>query len=237
MLGVTLAGKDLGVARLDNTTAAILRMLRERGLSGHLCTVDSSVVAGYEAQTGMLLPPGLESETGHLELCSIYPIDSNFLDLVTEICREVDPAFRRAEDTDSILSERLNIQMFSRQTSFNMFYWSRRFDRVQLDLLEEAIQSRPIQTVAIANNGMPVEMVGPDPRHFAILHYASEVAGFEFGKERAYAVGRLVEDSWPEKFSPAILDAFPEFAAHVKGELDLDEAAQPSAQGVGGACR
>jgi hypothetical protein len=212
----TRVAKALRLGRLNNTGAEILRELRkEQVLGPSFYVVDSSVVAGYEAQAGVFMPKGLEAAPNRLELCTATDVDEALLDDLVTTCRRVDPSFRRSKDTASVQSDRFEIMLYSRQHNFDWLRRSGRFDREQLDLLRGAFRAQPIRTVAIAKNGMPVEIVGPDPRNFALIHYASDVAGMEEGKDRAYAVGRLVQKHWPERFSLSVFEAFPEFAGQV----------------------
>lgn len=46
---------------------------------------------------------------------------------------------------------------------------SRRLNVRQHSLLQAVIAGRPIRTVAIGKNGMPVEMACVDPRNFAVM--------------------------------------------------------------------
>jgi len=208
--------KALRLGRMDNTAAGILRELRrERVLGPELYATDYSVVAGYEAQAGVFLPRGLGEEPDRLELCMTAEVDDALLDDLAKACRRMDSSFRRATDATKVVSDRFTVTLFSRRATLNWLRRSGEFDRDQLDVLAGAIEARPIRTVAIAKNGMPVEIVGPDPRNFALLHYASKIAGIEPGQNRAFAVGRLVEKHWPDKFSPRVAEAFPEFAKNV----------------------
>ena len=201
---------------MNNTGAEVLRELRrERVLGPGLYAVDFSVVAGYEAQAGAFLPRGLGDEPDRLELCTTTDVDDELLDDLAKACRRVDPSFRRAEDFSGATNGRFTVTLRSRQAISNWFRRSGEFDRDQIGMLTRAIEARPIRTVAIARNGRPVEICSPDPRNFALVHYASKIVGIEPGKNRAYAVGRLVEKHWPEKFSPAVFEVFPEFADQV----------------------
>lgn len=207
--------KALHLGRLDNMAADILRELRNEHVLGPNCyVVDSTMVAGYEAQASAFLPKGFGSPSDHLHLCTVPIRDEGLLEATVKACRRVDSSFR-VKGGDSILGERFAIQVFSRRSRFDLLARSRRFDRDQLDVLADAIYAHPIRTIAIARNGMPVEIVGPDPRDFALVHYACGVGGLEHDEERAFAVGRLVEKFWPEKFSPGVAEAFPEFAAGI----------------------
>lgn len=205
-------GKALRVGRLSNTAAEILRELQtERVLGPDLYVIDSSAVAGYEARVAALLPKGLEADPKRLELCVRAAEDSQLFDDLKALLRRVDKSFRR-QDEDTFVNDRgFEVALY---TQGSMLDWvgGTRFSEDQRDVLRMAIEARPVGMAAIARNGMPLRMVCLDPRNFAVLHYAKAMAGLEPSPDRAYAVARLVENCWPEKFSPDVAVAFPEFA-------------------------
>lgn len=212
---LTRVGKALRVGRLDNTAAEILRELRaERVLGRDLYVIDSSAVAGYETRALAILPKGLEAAPGRLELCVRGEEDPQLFEDLQSLLRRIDKSFRRKDEDTFANARGLEVALY---TVRSILDWVDRagFDEEQRDLLRSAIEAPPIGMTAIARNGMPLRMVCMDPRNFAVFHYAKAMAGLEPSPDRAYAVGRLVENRWPEKFSPDVAIAFPKFAERV----------------------
>lgn len=223
---LTRVAKALRLGRLNNTGAEVLRELRtERVLGTDLYVIDSSAVAGYETRAAVLMPKGLDADRARLELCVTGEGDPQLFDDLQSVLRRVDKSFRR-RDEDTFVNERgFEVALFTRRSVLD---WvdEAGFDDEKRSLLRDAIKAPPVGMTAIARNGMPVWMACLDPRNFAVMHYAKAMSGLEPSPDRAYAVAHLVENYWPEKFSPRVAIAFPKFAERVgiaPPELDVED--------------
>ncbi|MCK1713122.1 GSU2403 family nucleotidyltransferase fold protein [Bradyrhizobium sp. 143] len=223
---LTRVGKALQIGRLNNTGAEVLRELQsEQVLGADLYVIDSSAVAAYEARAAVFLPKGLEADPARMELCVTGEGDPQLFDDLQSVLRRVDKSFRR-RDEDTFVNERgFEVALYTRSS---MLDWVNEagFDGDKRAVLRVAIQAPPVGMAAIARNGMPLRMVCLDPRNFAVIHYAKAMSRLEPSPDRAYAVGRLVENYWPEKFSPDVAIAFPKFAERVgiaPPEVDVED--------------
>jgi predicted XRE-type DNA-binding protein len=92
-----------------------------------------------------------------------------------------------------------------------------------LKVLRGLTAMEPVCAVAIARDGAPVEMVGVDPRAFALMKYAFANMGprrthpaARLAHDQAIAVARLVTRFGSKPFDPGQLAAFPVFAEQVE---------------------
>ena len=210
-------GKALRLGRLNTTAAEVLRELRrEQKLGAGLYVIGSAAVAGYEARAGVFLSNGLELAAGDLDLCTTLPDGEEAMEGMLPVLRRADGSFRLHERASAVNDRGFHVDLHLRRSLESWADNAQALEFSQRHLLLDAVRAAPIRTVAIAKNGMPVEMVCPDPRDFAAVRYAMFLTGLDRRPPgQAIAVGRLVQHCWPEKFSPSVLARFPDFAAKV----------------------
>ena len=82
--------------------------------------------------------------------------------------------------------------------------------------IDDVLGLPPVRAVGVGRDGLPVRMVGLDPRAFAILKYARAEFDPERGRnaaeidrDQALVVGALVGRYWRHEFDPEWLEAFP----------------------------
>jgi hypothetical protein len=217
-------GKALRIGRMNSTAAAVLRELRRDHLLGpDLYVIGSTAIAGYEARTKTFLPKGLETAHGDLDLLTTRRDGREALDELLPVVHRADRSFRIQATAHhaSIANDRgFRIDLHLRRDLERRVISAGGFYPDQTELLRQALLAMPVELVAFAKNGMPLEMTAIDPRSFSLLNYTEAGRRRKSGDSditlhRALAVGRMVQLHWTEPFPAAVLEHFSEFAAHV----------------------
>jgi hypothetical protein len=223
--GLARVGRALRVGRLEKTPADVLRQLwRAELLGSDLMIVGSAAIHLYEATAGVLAPQALLPE-GDLDLAVVSRSGVEEDDLL-RILRRADKTFRRGvRDTSFANADGFRVELTSLVEMRSFFSGLRHLSSEQHDVIDDVLGLPPVRAVGVGRDGLPVRMVGLDPRAFAILKYARAEFDQERGRnaaeidrDQALVVGALVGRYWRHEFDPEWLEAFPGLAEGIDAD-------------------
>jgi hypothetical protein len=225
-------GKALRLGRLDPTAAAVLRKLDRKELLGpDLMVIGSATMHLYECSAGVFLPNSI-IPSGDLDLMTTASDRLETLEDLLPVIRRSDKSFRLHEASRTAQNDDgFRIHLHKRRSIEHAVGGFDGISDGQVEALHSLLHLDPVRTVAIARDGTPVEMVGTDPRCFALLKHARsafdpnrEGSAGKLDQNQAFAVGTLVQRHWPKPFEPEHLDAFPGFAESIEtGDPEASE--------------
>jgi hypothetical protein len=216
--------KALRIGRLDLTAAAVLRHLGYEGLLGpDLMVAGGAAMHLYESGGGALLP-GVLVPDGDLDLLTTAYDPEERLEEMLPLIRRADRSFRLHDGSGTAQNEDgFRIHLHTRSSMEQTVGSLDGISDLQVETLHSLLLLDPVSAVTIARDGSPVEMIGQDPRCFALMKYSRAVfdldrdgASSRLDHGQAFAVGRLVQKFWKRPFEPDHLEAFPGFAEQVE---------------------
>lgn len=226
-------GKALRIGRLEPAAGEVLRTLGENALLGpDLMVIGGAAMHLYECSAGALLPASI-IPAGDLDLMTTAENPGDALDELLPVLRRADKSFRIHDASGAVRNEDgFRVHLHIRRSVDDL-----RTSDEQAGVLHCMLQMAPVRTVAIARDGMPAEMIGIDPRAFALIKYAFANLGprrmgaaDRLAHDQALAVGRLVARFGSRPFDPEQLAAFPVFAEQVEaGDPEAAEAVDDTA--------
>jgi hypothetical protein len=221
-------GKALRVGRLETPASDVLRQFWRADMLGtDLMVAGSAAIHLYEASAGVRVPQAIVPE-GDLDLLMVGGgrLDP---DDIERVARRADKTFRWQRDRKSLSnSDGFRIDIIDRGALHSTLADLSDLSSEQRSALDAVFELPPVNAIAVGRDGMPVPMVGIDPRCFTLLKFVR--AEFDWkrsgnasqvDREQAIAVGTLVERHWRERFEPEWLEPFPEFARSL-GHEDPD---------------
>lgn len=222
-------GKALRVGRLEGPAADVLRQFWRADMLGtDLMVAGSAVIHLYEASTGVRIPQVIFPE-GDIDLLMVG--GGRFdLDDIERVARRADKTYRWQRNHKSLSNnDGFRVDIINRDALHSTLAdLSSDLSSEQCRALDAVFELPPVKATAVGRDGMPVPMVGIDPRCFTLLKFVR--AAFdperhrnaaEIDREQAIAVGTLVERHWRERFEAEWLEAFPELARSL-GHEDPD---------------
>jgi hypothetical protein len=221
-------GKALRVGRLETTASdVLLQFWRADMLGADLMVAGSAVIHLYEASAGVRVPQAIVPE-GDLDLLMVGGGRLDFDD-IERVARRADKTFRWQRDRQSLNNNNgFRIDIIDRDALHSALADLSDLSSEQRSALDAVLELPPVNAIAVGRDGMPVPMVGIDPRAFTLLKFGR--AEFDprrsgnasrIDREQSVAVGTLVETHWRERFEPEWLEAFPELARSL-GHEDPD---------------
>jgi hypothetical protein len=222
-------GKALRVGRLETPAANVLRQFWRADMLGtDLMVAGSAVIHLYEASVGVRIPQIIVPE-GDLDLLMV---GGGRLDLddIERVVRRADTTYSWQRDRKSLGNDDgFRVDIIDRDAlRSTLVDLSSDLSSEQCRALDAVFELPPVKAIAVGRDGMPVPMVGIDPRCFTLLKFVRAEfdperhrKSAEIDREQAIAVGTLVERRRRERFEPEWLEAFPELARQL-GHEDPD---------------
>jgi hypothetical protein len=221
-------GKALRVGRLETFAGDVLRQLWRAGMLGtDLLVIGSAAIHLYEASAGVGISQAIVP-AGDLDLALLKDKRWDHDD-VERIARRSDKNFRWGHDGRRLAgTDGSRVDIVDITAVHSWFVDLPGLSSSQQRGIEEVLELPPVSAIAVARDGMPVPMVGIDPRCFTILKFVRaefdpdrHANAAEIDRQQAIAVGTLVERHWREQFEPEWLAPFPELAESL-GHEDPD---------------
>jgi hypothetical protein len=221
-------GKALRVGRLEIPAADVLRQFwRADMLGADLMVIGSAAIQLYEASAGVGVPQSIVP-SGDLDL-AVADGRRWDRDDIERIARRADKTFRWRGDRSTLVNaDGFRVDIVDMGKLHSSIADLHDLSSTQQRVLDEVLELPPVKAIAVGRDGMPVPMVGIDPRCFTLLKFVrAEFDGRRSGnasqidREQAIAVGTLVERHWREQFEPEWLEAFPALARSL-GHEDPD---------------
>jgi len=221
-------GKALRVGRLETPAADVLRQFwRADMLGADLTVIGSAAIHLYEASAGVGVPQAIVP-AGDLDLAVVHGHQWD-RDDIERIARRANKTFRWRGDRPSLVNaDGFRIDIVDTGKLHSSIADLHDLSSSQQRALDEVLDLPPVKAIAVGRDGMPVPMVGIDPRCFTLVKFVRAECdperhrnAAEIDREQAIAVGTLVERHWREQFEPEWLEAFPELARSL-GHEDPD---------------
>jgi hypothetical protein len=211
-------GKALRVGRLETPASDVLRQFwRADMLGADLMVAGSAAIHLYEASAGVRVPQAIVPE-GDLDL--LMAGGRLDFDDIERVARRADKTFRWQRDRKSLNNnDGFRIDIIDRGALHSTLADLSDLSSEQHGALDAVLELPPVNAIAVGRDGMPVPMVGIDPRTFTLLKFVRAEFDWtrsgnasQIDREQAVAVGTLVEMHWRERFEPEWLEPFPELA-------------------------
>jgi hypothetical protein len=219
--------RALRLGRLETAAADVLRELHRAGtLGSSLIMGGSAVMHLYEASAGALVP---NSVLPHGDLDLMIVDEAVDRDDLVRFLRRADRGFRPRDTLTFATTEGFRVDFFPESTLRAFYSRMPDLSSDQRRVIDEAFNLPPVHAVGVARDGLPVPMVGIDPRSFAVLKFAR--AEFdpdrdrnpaEIDRDQAFVIAALVGRYWRHEFDPSWLEAFPGLAEGFTGEAPED---------------
>jgi len=217
--GLARVGRALRVGRLETPASDVLRQFwRADMLGADLMVAGSAAIHLYEASAGVRVPQAIVPE-GDLDLLMVAGGRLDFDD-IERVARRADKTFRWQRDRKSLSNnDGFRIDIIDRGALHSTLADLSDLSLVQHGALDAVLELPPVNAIAVGRDGMPVPMVGIDPRAFTLLKFVRAEFDWrrsgnasQIDREQAVAVGTLVEMHWRERFEPEWLEPFPDLA-------------------------
>lgn len=222
LLPLIRVGRALRIGRLEPIACDVLRVLATNDLLGpKLMVIGSAALSLYEAYACAMLPMVIKPQ-GDLDLLSSAESRQEALEELLPVIQRADKSFTLHGPTPSIKnSHGFHVDLHTQQSVRRAIDRLSEASEEQISVLHCLLDLAPVSATTVARDGSPVEIIGMDPRAFALTKHALATLGgldgtaARMAKDQAYAVGRLVMKFGAKPFEEEHLEVFPDFAEQI----------------------
>lgn len=233
--------KAVGINRVPNVVAKLLRKLDEQGMIGkNMMVIGTNALYGYEAAAGCLIDGSLTATTdcdflwdarSSLKLAGSDVREYGFMDLLRKVDKSFEPI--RKDSYSCINKDGFIVDLIKPAPTPA---WKNESSKIgaqdeltaaEIPSLKWLLASQKFEATVIGNDGYPALMVMPDPRAFAVykLWMSRQLDRDPLKKNRdsmqAMALSEMIREKLPHlSFSDESRMIFPASVRDIIGELD-----------------